>query len=379
MTVKINKHIRYFRKTKQPFTFVDGKTKIGVIVNFGYVELKEKKLYELYEKEGYKVQIYPKQIRQRIGNKKYLISFKGLKDKFLRARAIQGNIRFFSYKFKKKRQFNNQIDIIYRDYETLNERRFLNDKIVNFYLKILEDYFCQDDRIHFCNTYYYTLTIQKSQETRSKPKKPNSLDIFTKSILIVPINEKTHWSLIIIKNIDKMKNVFKKGNDESVAYPEIFYLDSLYSENDNCIRAVKEFLFNEYYRINKQEFNSIGMLTIDDIILLKGKLIKSYSPNVSKQTNIYDCGIYMLTYAELFVHNPTFFFRNAENGNVDNALNEWFNREFVEDKRRVIQEMMLKTKNGDSNAIYEYFEKEKNIINNIYKNLEMSKNKKDLS
>ena len=90
------------------------------------------------------------------------------------------------------------------------------------------------------------------------------VNIFTFKTLIIPICEHYHWSLIIVNDVDKMKNIFSNENtteendnyknninlkDEENDYPEIFYLDSIYNINNRRTHLILKYLFYEYQKV----------------------------------------------------------------------------------------------------------------------------------
>ncbi|KAI9744278.1 MAG: hypothetical protein M1818_002430 [Claussenomyces sp. TS43310] len=92
------------------------------------------------------------------------------------------------------------------DIERLDEGEFLNDNIIAFYLRYLEESLQQQrpkdfERIYFQNTFFYkTLSTGKGRDTINyeSVKRWTKGDIFEKDYIIVPVNENFHWYLAII-------------------------------------------------------------------------------------------------------------------------------------------------------------------------------------
>merc|ERR1712038_200653 len=91
------------------------------------------------------------------------------------------------------------------DLELLNPGEFLNDSIVDFYLmyiarKLKKDKINLFNRMHFFNSFFYKRYVTSKSNERYKHvrKWTKEIDIFSKDFLIIPINERFHWSLIII-------------------------------------------------------------------------------------------------------------------------------------------------------------------------------------
>ncbi|XP_042325469.1 sentrin-specific protease 6 isoform X2 [Sceloporus undulatus] len=107
------------------------------------------------------------------------------------------------------------ISVTNEDLHCLNEGEFLNDVIIDFYLKylVLEKLKQEDaDRIHVFSSFFYkrlnqrerrnpqetsTLTIQQKRHGRVKTW-TRHVDIFEKDFIFVPLNEAAHWFLAVI-------------------------------------------------------------------------------------------------------------------------------------------------------------------------------------
>ncbi|KAK9411371.1 sentrin-specific protease 6 [Crotalus adamanteus] len=107
------------------------------------------------------------------------------------------------------------ISVTNEDLHCLNEGEFLNDVIIDFYLKylVLEKLKQEDaDRIHVFSSFFYKrlnqrerrnlqetskLTIQQKRHGRVKTW-TRHVDIFEKDFIFVPLNEAAHWFLAVI-------------------------------------------------------------------------------------------------------------------------------------------------------------------------------------
>ncbi|KAK6189248.1 UDP-galactose transporter [Pestalotiopsis sp. IQ-011] len=99
------------------------------------------------------------------------------------------------------------------DIERLDEGEFLNDNLIIFYLRYLQDKLEKEkprvaERIHFHNTFFY----DKLKPSRSGAGInyngvkgwTSKVDLFTKDFIVVPINEHQHWYVAIIYNPSKL-------------------------------------------------------------------------------------------------------------------------------------------------------------------------------
>ncbi|XP_010370535.1 sentrin-specific protease 6 isoform X1 [Rhinopithecus roxellana] len=106
------------------------------------------------------------------------------------------------------------ISVTNEDLHCLNEGEFLNDVIIDFYLKylVLEKLKKEDaDRIHIFSSFFYkrlnqrerrnhettNLSIQQKRHGRVKTW-TRHVDIFEKDFIFVPLNEAAHWFLAVV-------------------------------------------------------------------------------------------------------------------------------------------------------------------------------------
>ena len=85
----------------------------------------------------------------------------------------------------------------------------------------------------------------------------------------------------------------------------------------------KKYLFYEYAVKNN--------ITQDDdkiinFIQKNNNFISEFTPQVPKQPNTFDCGIFLLAYAELFLLEPNYILENISSS--QNNLSKWFNYDF---------------------------------------------------
>uniref|UniRef100_A0A8C4W3L2 SUMO specific peptidase 6 n=1 Tax=Gopherus evgoodei TaxID=1825980 RepID=A0A8C4W3L2_9SAUR len=107
------------------------------------------------------------------------------------------------------------ISVTNEDLHCLNEGEFLNDVIIDFYLKylVLEKLKKEDaDRIHVFSSFFYkrlnqrerrnlhetaNLSVQQKRHGRVKTW-TRHVDVFEKDFIFVPLNEAAHWFLAVI-------------------------------------------------------------------------------------------------------------------------------------------------------------------------------------
>ena len=362
-------------------------------------------------------------------NKGYIISFANLIYRFKHQLVANDQKDIYTYLFKQKRGKQIGIDIKRKDFKTLNSNGLINDGIINFYFKLIEDEsvtinknFSITNKYQINNyakknknnvlamkSYFYNmLSNNQNEELSNSFNYPDScsfaitkINIFTFKTMLVPICEKNHWSLIIVNNINTMHNIFDfiirtkynmgyvyedldacDGNNSSEIYPEIYYLDSYFSNDQRRINIILKYLFYEYQKVYLLKYGiCYPQFNLTNFIFRNHQKIQCYRPEVPKQNNKYDCGIFILLYTELFLFDPDFFFKYAKNSNQlgliannnfnkeennnvfinnninhldntnegneikDNLLRFWFNNNLVISKRKNIQSLILDLSN----------------------------------
>jgi len=332
---KIERKLFYIRNISSNRKYkIRGKEKLNIQFFIG--NLKPHELLPNFVFASDKYYFVPHKCRQVTQNYKgYIISFPGLK-KSLYDKIIKKDLEHLcTYYFKKPRRKQTSLDIQVKDEKTLNDGVFLNDGIINFYLKIIEDeYSCVEgnsNNVLIMKSFFYNFIANQNNLNLASDNftYPDSCsytitktNVFAYKTLIIPTCENYHWSLIIVNDIDKMKNIFSESNlkafheeqnfmglgignqpkdEENADYPEIFYLDSFYDISQRRMLIILKYLFYEYQKIYPVNVN------MHNFLVKNYYKIECYNPDVPKQDNTYDCGIFLLMYAELFLYNPTYF------------------------------------------------------------------------
>nr|CAB3474190.1 unnamed protein product [Digitaria exilis] len=266
------------------------------------------------------------------------------------------------------------VELAYSDMKCLEPEEYLKSPVINFYLEYLKKSRPRRD-LYMFNTYFYsklenalsTLGNRDSQFSKLR-RWCRNVDIFTKSYLILPINEtsipvyhdiiyngycivimiiRMHWSLIIVC-------MPTKGADSG---PMMLHLDSLGLHNSqnifdivarylfmsfNIITAILEKNGGIYGRILLMIFHFQGRYGSVFREILKGKRLRqeawnsSYSSffNVPRQQNEYDCGIFMLYYIDKFIQQAP---ERLTKESLGMFGRKWFNHEEASQLREGIR------------------------------------------
>lgn len=126
----------------------------------------------------------------------------------------------------------------YVDLERLDEGEFLNDNLIGFYLRFLENQLEQRDpdlakRVYFFNTYFFASLTNTPRGKRginyeAVQKWTRSVNLFEYDYVVVPINESAHWYVAIICNlpfINRLGVAMDNDTPEATSIAQVTDLD----------------------------------------------------------------------------------------------------------------------------------------------------------
>jgi Ulp1 family protease len=129
------------------------------------------------------------------------------------------------------REGRKKTTVEFSDLERLDEGEFLNDNLISFYLRFLEQELGDRrpdvaKRVYFFNTYFYaTLTNthkgKKCFNYEGVQKWTRTVDLFTYDYIIVPINESSHWYLAVVCNLPALDRDLEAPGDAASSQAEI--------------------------------------------------------------------------------------------------------------------------------------------------------------
>eukprot|EP00249_Psilotum_nudum_P011229 c23037_g1_i1 orf=128-2059(+) len=226
------------------------------------------------------------------------------------------------------------VEVLYSDLQHLEPSEFLNDTIIDFYIKYIQrpDFLSNDKKriSYFFNSFFYKKLLLGKKRTKvldpfSKMRKwTKGINIFTKVYLLVPIHDSAHWSLAII--------CFAHSGD--IVLPHILHLDSMSSghASEDVFRVLKSYLESEWkYTLQADATNPTRPK-----ICLANTIQKRVQ--VPLQENEWDCGLFLLYYIECFVQNAPLQLTPSNLANMFGRL--WFKPEEASNLRYVIQALL---------------------------------------
>ncbi|XP_017314381.1 sentrin-specific protease 7b isoform X2 [Ictalurus punctatus] len=265
------------------------------------------------------------------------------------------------------------ITVTTEDLECLRDGEFLNDVIIDFYLKYLQlERADRDvaDRSHIFSSFFYKQLTRKSNSSEEAGSTAQyrrhgrvrtwtrKVDIFSKDYLFIPVNQKAHWYLVVIcfpGLLEPECVPWKKSQTESSVDPKGKSKDGTLKSSDHpdctvltcqrtmvtrrpCILIMDSLKLSYHYRIYTllQEYLQVewevrrGTPRVFNNNSIKGSLCK-----VPLQDNSSDCGLYLLQYVESFLQNPVVHF------DLPLRLERWFPQQQVRRKRAELRELVL--------------------------------------
>jgi len=129
--------------------------------------------------------------------------------------------------------------------------------------------------------------------------------LFNKNLVLIPICECSHWYMVVL---------VRPGAEQ----PCMMVLDSLGGDNTRAVYIIMKYLEIE------------GREKLGEKALVNLKEMKVVRPNIPQQRNGFDCGVFLLHYAEKMLERPDQFY-TFNSGNLD--LTDWFPTSEVDRKR----------------------------------------------
>ena len=182
-----------------------------------------------------------------------------------------------------------KLQITRGDIQTLENGQCLNDEVINFYMNLLVE---RNENqgypaLHVFSTFFYPKL--KHSGYSSVKRWTQGINLFEKELILVPIHQRVHWSLVVI---DLRKR-------------SIVYLDSMGQTGKSICETIFQYLQNE----SKTRRN----IELDP---LEWKQYSMTSEEIPLQLNGSDCGMFTCKYADYIArdqpvtfsqqHMPTF-------------------------------------------------------------------------
>jgi len=238
------------------------------------------------------------------------------------------------------------LTILREDFDRLAPREFLNDTLIDFWMKwISRSENSLESNLHFFTSHFFTTLMEDSIETVTSWTAKKNIDIFSKKFIFIPINEYLHWSLCVVINSSMVLNLAANSSsklendcreDSQSEYPVILFMDSLKAHKK--VKVAKNIR-----RWMNSEAKRLGHIEDDGDDLFTPQSIKLFDPKIPYQSNSWDCGVFVCRYAySLLLLRNEAFTKSKLQDRYENMIT--MSAEFNFDKRDIyrIRDEMIK-------------------------------------
>ncbi|XP_028189790.1 probable ubiquitin-like-specific protease 2B isoform X3 [Glycine soja] len=196
------------------------------------------------------------------------------------------------------------VSISKRDIELLQPQTFINDTIIDFYIKYLKKKLPTDEqnRFHFFNSFFFRKLADLDKDPSSAcdgraafqrvRKWTRKVNLFEKDYIFIPVNYSLHWSLIVICHPGEVSCFKDEEIKESSKVPCILHMDSLKGSHKGLKNVFQSYLCEEW----KERHSNV----VEDVSS-KFLHLRFISLELPQQENLYDCGLFLLHYVERFL------------------------------------------------------------------------------
>lgn len=173
-----------------------------------------------------------------------------------------------------------RLTVTRKDMETLAGLNWLNDEVINFYMNMLMERSRLQatlPSVYAFNTFFYP-KLRTSGFSAVK-RWTRRIDIFAHDLILVPIHLGMHWCLAVV----------------DFRHSTIRYYDSMGGKNDECLKALRDYLLEES-RDKRQKELDLSSWTCEAV------------KDIPHQMNGSDCGMFALKYAEYITRDAKITF-----------------------------------------------------------------------
>ncbi|XP_019358919.1 PREDICTED: sentrin-specific protease 2 isoform X2 [Gavialis gangeticus] len=176
------------------------------------------------------------------------------------------------------RVFYNKHMLDMDDLATLDGQNWLNDQIINMYGELIMD--AVPDKVHFFNSFFHRQLVTKGYNGVKRWTK--KVDLFKKTLLLIPIHLEVHWSLITVNIPNRI----------------ISFYDSQGIHFKFCVENIRKYLLTEAKEKNHPEFLQGWQTAVTKCI--------------PQQKNDSDCGVFVLQYCKCLALDQPFQFSQED-------------------------------------------------------------------
>ncbi|XP_077216860.1 putative ubiquitin-like-specific protease 2B isoform X2 [Tasmannia lanceolata] len=244
------------------------------------------------------------------------------------------------------------VSISKRDVRLLEPETFINDTIVDFYIKYLKNKIRPEEkhRFHFFNSFFFRKLADLDKDPGSASegraafqrvrKWTRKVNIFEKDYIFVPVNFNLHWSLIVICHPGEVALFEDHEIDKALKVPCILHMDSIKGNHQGLKNLVQSYLWEEWKERHEESSKDFQ---------LKFSNLRFVPLELPQQENLFDCGLFLLHYVELFLEEAPVDFSPFKIRKFSNFLNtNWFPPTEASHKRFTLRKLIYKLFNDYS-------------------------------
>jgi ubiquitin-like-specific protease 1C/D len=247
------------------------------------------------------------------------------------------------------RHYPRTVELFVDNLKCLAPSTYLNDEVIQFYTAYLIAECCNaPQKMHVFDNLFHDRLRETFHGDINKPWEPtrwkqlknwfSSVNIFEKDFLIFPICQQEHWLAIIVCYPNEVRDCDghstspdSESSSRNKPLPGIMILDSLGLKKPLLTSEVRYFLDFEW----RTRFTVIKDFFYHNL--------PQYHPKLPKQTNAYDCGIFMLAYLKAFIETPERFYRlvrKSHDKEIEGELTEMINNSLTKCGREAIKTLI---------------------------------------
>ncbi|OVA10811.1 Peptidase C48 [Macleaya cordata] len=196
------------------------------------------------------------------------------------------------------------VSISKRDVELLQPETFINDTLIDFYIKYLKNKIQPEDqhRFHFFNSFFFRKLADLDKDPSSAfegraafqrvRKWTRKVNLFEKDYIFIPVNFNLHWSLIVICHVGEVVNLEDEETDDSHKVPCILHMDSIKGSHKGLKNLVQSYLWEEWKERQAESSEDLSSKFLN---------LRFVPLELPQQENSFDCGLFLLHYVESFL------------------------------------------------------------------------------
>ncbi|PWA17392.1 hypothetical protein CCH79_00011261 [Gambusia affinis] len=195
-------------------------------------------------------------------------------DKY-RTAIIQESVPSFQVVYKKH-------ILTLEDLLTLADEHWLNDQVMNMYGELIME--SSNHKVHFLNSFFHRQLMTKGYDGVRRWTK--QVDLFSKTLLLVPIHLEVHWCLVTA----------------DISAKKICLYDSQGHSLQKVARNILKYLMSEAKEKKQASFQDGWTV--------------SFVEEIPQQTNENDCGVFVLEYSRCLALSRPFQFSQQDIPNI---------------------------------------------------------------